>query len=88
MNVEIPQSDLAGWKRDPVTKAIFEYLKSIKEHYLELLTSEDLISNPNGHLRLNNLRGYVSAIEDLLNLHSTLSESDFGEDDETGESTR
>ena len=68
MQIEIVQSDFVAWKNDKVTKFIFKYLEDVSEFYLEKMTSKELISNPNGLLRLNELRGYVDAIQDILHL--------------------
>lgn len=70
----ISQPDFIAWKNDPVTKFIHEYLKEVAAYTLEKMTSKELIGNPNGLLRLNELRGYVDAIEEMLHLNPVAEE--------------
>lgn len=84
MNLEIAQQDFVTWKQDPVTLAVFKYLDSVAKYTLEIMTGQDLISSPNGHLKLNEMRGYVNALEEIINMQSITIEEDS---DETSEST-
>lgn len=83
MNIEMSQHDFVMWKKDPVTLAVFKYLTSIADHYREMMTSRDIISSSDGHLRLNEMRGYLSAIEDLVNMQSITLEEDENEESES-----
>lgn len=66
--IKLEQSDFVAWKNDRTTQFIFKYLREVADYCLESMVSKDLIGNPNGLLRLNELRGYVDAIEDLLSM--------------------
>lgn len=79
MNLEIPQSDFVAWKKDPTTKFVFSYLQEIANSYKEYMVSGELISSPTGHLKLNHLRGYVDAIEEILNLEALTIEDAYEE---------
>lgn len=70
----ISQADFAAWKNDPVTKFIFRYLEEVSKFTLEKMTGRDLLTNPNGLLRLNELRGYVDAIQDVININPVVEE--------------
>lgn len=74
VTTEIPQSDFVAWKNDRTTKAIFKYLSEISEYTKESMLSAENIGNPNGLLRLNYLKGYLTAIEDLLMMESVSDE--------------
>lgn len=57
------------WKNHPVSKFLKVYLKeNVKLHESHML-SRDTLSKPEGILRLNYLRGYVDAINDILNIN-------------------
>jgi len=81
MNIEIPEYDYAMWKKDPVTLAVFHYLESIADYSREQMTSRELVSNPNGLLRLNEIRGYITAIEDIVNMHASEPEIEDSRED-------
>jgi hypothetical protein len=70
MMLEIAQHDFVVWKKDPVTLSVFKYLQSVADYTLEMMTGQDLISSPNGHLKLNEMRGYVNALEEIINMQS------------------
>lgn len=70
----ISQADFASWKNDPVTKFIFDYLAEVAEFTLEKMTSRELLRDPNGLLRLNELRGYVDAIQDVIHINPVVEE--------------
>lgn len=79
MSVEevlVSKEDFYAWKSDPTTKFIFNYLSDVADFTLETMTSKDLISNKDGLLRLNYLRGYVDAIDELLHLDPTIDENE------------
>lgn len=67
-NQAISTVDFIAWKNDSVSKAVFAHLKDVMEHTLETMTSKDLIGDPNGLLRLNYLRGYADAIDNVLHI--------------------
>jgi hypothetical protein len=71
----ISQIDFLAWKSDPVTRFIFKHLEETATVILENMTSKELIGQPNGLLKLNELRGYVDAIEDFININP-IEESD------------
>lgn len=79
----VSQADFVAWKNDLVTKFIFKHLKDVAEFTLERMTSKELIGNPNGLLRLNELRGYVDAIEDMLNINPVSEEEGVNYDSES-----
>lgn len=88
MIIEIPQSDFVAWKKDPVTNFIFKYLAEVKEHYLMLMVSKEYIGSITGHLKLNELRGYLDAIEDLLNLDVFIEEDLVTTEEEENEKSK
>ncbi len=85
MNIEISQEDFLEWKTLSVTKFIFKYLEEVKQYTLEAMTSKEYLNNPNGLLKLNELRGYVDAIEDFTNLNPVIEDEEQNE--ENSEST-
>ncbi len=74
----LPKSDFVAWKNDPSTQFIFGYLASIAAFHKEQLQSRELICSTHGQLRLSYLRGYIDAIEDVLNMHPVSEDNNEG----------
>lgn len=80
--MSIKKIDFLAWKNDLITKEVFKVLEEAKENYLLLMTGGELLSNPNGLLQLNRYKGYIEAIDDVVNI--TIEED---EEDEKSDSS-
>ncbi len=76
MIIEIAQADFVSWKNDQVTQFVFSHLEDVKSEILEIMTSKEYLSKQDGLLKLNQLRGYVDAIEDFINLDPAVADAD------------
>lgn len=66
--MEVRKVDFVQWKNDPITKEVFKVLQEMKERVQEAMIGRNLVADPNGHLKLNELMGYTTAIDDVLTI--------------------
>lgn len=60
--------DFLAWKSDPVTKEIFVMMEHMREGIKDSLFRLELISKNDGLLEINRLSGYITALDDIVNI--------------------
>jgi len=65
--LKISRADFLQWRKDAVTKEVFDVFGEMAIAVMEEMLSPALISSPTGQLRLNELMGYRNALNEVIN---------------------
>jgi len=65
--VAVSRADFLQWRKDTVTKEVFDVFGEMAIAVMEEMLSPALISSPTGQLRLNELMGYRNALNEVIN---------------------
>lgn len=63
----VSRADFLQWRKDTVTKEVFDVFGEMAIAVMEEMLSPALISSPTGQLRLNELMGYRNALNEVIN---------------------
>lgn len=64
----IRRGDFLQWLQDPVTKEVHKLIQEHIDNTRALMCSKRVVSEMNGHLRLNELMGEINALQKVLDL--------------------